>query len=94
MFAYTCADILGFNAPGNLKELMAGEMAGIPMTQSLLLGSAILMTIPTLMIFISLITKAGVNRIINIVVGIVYLGVLPSTFFQAGILLITLCWLS
>lgn len=81
MFCYTYADILGFYAPGNLAELVSGEIAGIQMTQGLLLGSAILMVIPSLMIFLSLVLKAQVNRIVNISVGLVYIVVLVSTFF-------------
>jgi len=81
MFCYTYADILGFYAPGNLEELLSGEIAGIQMTQGLLLGSAILMVIPSVMIFLSLILKAKVNRLVNIIAGVVYLGVLGSTFF-------------
>jgi len=42
VFLYTYADILGFYAPGNIEELISGEIAGIRMTQGLLLGSAIL----------------------------------------------------
>ena len=80
MFCYTYADILGFYAPGNLEELMAGEIAGIRMTQGLLLTSAVLMLIPTAMVFLSLTLKAKANRLVNIAVGIVYLGVLGSTF--------------
>lgn len=41
MFCYTYADILGFYAPGNIEELLAGEIAGIQMTQGLLLASAV-----------------------------------------------------
>ena len=81
MFCYTYADILGFYAPGNLEELISGEIAGIQMTQELLLGSAILMVIPSLMIFLSLALKVNVNRIVNILAGIAYLIVLVSTFF-------------
>lgn len=79
MFCYTYADILGFYAPGNLEELLSGEIAGIQMTQGLLLSSALLMSIPTAMIFLSLALKARVNRWANIAVGIIYLGVLAST---------------
>ena len=81
MFCYTYADILGFYAPGNLEELLSGEIAGIQMTQGLLLGSAILMVIPNVMVFLSLVLKAKANRLVNIIVGIAYLGVLGSTFF-------------
>ena len=80
-FCYTYADILGFYAPGNLEELISGKIAGIQMTQELLLGSAILMVIPSIMIFLSLTLKAKVNRIVNILAGIAYLIVLGSTFF-------------
>ena len=81
MFCYTYADILGFYAPGNLEELFSGEIAGIQMTQGLLLGSAILMLVPSTMVFMSLVLKAKANRLVNIIVGIAYLGVLGSTFF-------------
>ena len=82
MFCYTYADILGFYAPGNLEELLSGEIAGIQMTQGLLLSSAILMAVPTAMVVLSLALKARANRWANIVVGIVYLGVLASTLLS------------
>jgi hypothetical protein len=81
MFCYTYADILGFYAPGNLKELVSGEIAGIQMTPGVLLASAVLMAIPSAMIFLSLALEARVNRWVNIIVGIVYMGVLVGTFF-------------
>ncbi len=81
MFLYTYADILGFYAPGNIEELISGKIAGIQMTQGLLFGSAILMVIPSVMIFLSLALKAKANRWVNIIVGIAYIVVLVSTFF-------------
>jgi tetrahydromethanopterin S-methyltransferase subunit F len=81
MFCYTYADILGFYAPGNLEELLSGEIAGIQMTQGMLFGSAVLMVIPSMMIFLSLVMMAKANRLVNIIAGIVYLVVLVSTFF-------------
>ena len=80
MFLYTYADILGFYAPGNIEELISGEIAGIRMTQELLLGSAILMVIPSAMVFLSLSLQAKANRVVNMIVGIVYIVVLGSTF--------------
>lgn len=79
-FCYTYADILGFYAPGNLEELISGEIAGIQMTQAMLFGSAILMVVPSIMVFLSLSFKARANRLVNIIVGIVYIAVLGSTF--------------
>jgi hypothetical protein len=80
MFLYTYADILGFYAPGNLEKLISGQIAGIQMTQGLLLGSAILMAIPSAMIFLSLALQAKANRLANIIAGTVYIVVLGSTF--------------
>jgi hypothetical protein len=107
MFCYTYADILGFYAPGNLEELLSGEIAGIKMTQSMLLGSAILMVIPSLMVFLSLILKSNINRLVNILAGIIYFIVLVSTLFTGrnpayyqlfaavkAVLLVLIVWLS
>jgi hypothetical protein len=80
MFCYAYADILGFYAPGNLEELLAGEIAGIQMTQGLLLASAVLMAVPSAMVFLSLALPARANRWVNIIAGLVYMGVLVSTF--------------
>lgn len=107
MFCYTYADILGFYAPGNVEELISGEIAGIPMTQELLVGSALLMAVPIAMIFLPLILKVKANRIINIIVGLVYLAVLVGTFFTGrnpayylimaslkAVVLVLIVWLS
>ncbi len=80
MFLYTYADILGFYAPGNIEELLSGEIAGIQMTQGVEMGSALLMAIPSVMIFLSLMLKANANHLVNILVGVVYIVVLGSTF--------------
>jgi hypothetical protein len=82
MFLYTYADILGFYAPGNIEELISGQIAGIQMTYGLLLGSALLMVIPTAMVFLSLTLQAKANRLVNIIVAMVYIVVLGSTFLS------------
>ena len=78
---YLYADVFGFYIPGHIDDLMAGELAGFKITQVLLLGFMILMTIPSLMVFLSLTLKAKANRWANIIVGILQLG-----FVLAGIL--------
>ena len=85
MFFYTYGDILGFYNPGNIEELISGEIAGALLTQELLLGMAILMGIPIFMIFLSLTLKARVNRWVNIIIGIVQGITLGSTFWVGEI---------
>ena len=79
MFCYLYADVLGFYLPGIIEELIAGEVAGMQITQELLLGFGILMVIPAVMVFLSLTLKYKANRWANIILGIVYTGVILIT---------------
>ena len=85
MFFYTFGDILGFYNPGNIEELISGEIGGVFLSQELLLGMAVLMGIPIFMIFLCLILKVKVNRWINIVMGIIQGITLGSTFWVGEI---------
>lgn len=68
---YLYADLFGFYTPGHLEDVLVGELAGTQITQVLLLVFMILMTIPSLMVFLSLILNAKANRLTNIIVGII-----------------------
>ncbi len=87
LLIYLYADLFGFYIPGHIDDLRAGELAGFQITQELLLGFMILMTIPSLMVFLSLTVKPNVNRWVNIIVGILQIifvltGILsPNIFF-------------
>ncbi len=73
MFIYAYADIKSLFIPGFIDLIRAGEVfGGIKITQELWLGAAVLMTIPSVMVFLSLILKPKVNRWTNIILGIVY----------------------
>ena len=83
MFCYAYGDFLGIYNPGFIEQLIAGEMLGIQITQVLLLGLAIYMAIPSVMVFLPIILKAKANRWANIVVGIVYTVTILVTGFMA-----------
>ena len=87
MFLYAYADIKAFYKPGHIEEVMAGEVAGMQFTQAYLLGGAILMAIPSVMVFLSLTLKPKANRWANIIVGIFWVGydllMVISTFHTA-----------
>jgi hypothetical protein len=85
MFFYLYRDVLGFMEPGHVEDLLAGELAGVRMTQAVLLGSAVLMAIPSVMVFLSLALKARANRWVNIILGIVHIAILGGTFFVGKI---------
>ena len=84
MFCYLYADVKAFYMPGFIGEIIAGEVAGFQITQAFLLGSAIIMVIPAVMVFLSLILKAKTNRWVNIISGIVYTGVILMTMLMPG----------
>lgn len=72
MFCYVYGDYFILFVPGHIKNLMDGN-SGVGTTTPLsLLGFAVLMTLPIVMIFLSLMLKAKVNRWANISVGIFF----------------------
>ena len=85
MFLYVYADLIGFYKTGFIEEVIAGESAiGIQFTQVTLLGIAILMAIPSVMVFLSLALKPTANRWANIILGIVYTVVMIVTMLMPG----------
>ena len=70
LFAY--GDIFGYFRPGFIGEIMAGKVAGNQVDQVFLMFTAVYVTIPSLMVFLSLVLKPQVNRWTNIVLAIVY----------------------
>lgn len=72
MFLYVYGDILSLFRPGHIEEIIAGMMGPFPVTQQGLLSAAILMAIPSVMVFLSLALKANVNRWVNIILGLLY----------------------
>ena len=81
MFIYIYNDIFSMYQPGHVAELAEGHLEGVNFTQTLLFGAAVLMAIPSFMVLLSLILKARVNRLLNIVVGIFHIIVLTGTQF-------------
>jgi hypothetical protein len=81
MFFYIYNDILSLFQPGHVADLVEGQLEGVQFTQSVLIGAALLMALPSLMIILSLTLRAGLNRWVNIVAGIFHLLVLVGTQF-------------
>ncbi len=83
MLLYIYGDLFGFYKPGFMEEVIAGE---VPRgSQISLVGAAILMAIPAIMVFLSLTLKAKANRWANIILGIIYTGVMLFTMFLPGV---------
>jgi len=72
MLLYIYADILSLFRPGQVEEMMEGRMGPLPVTQGSLLTASILMMIPAVMVFLSLILKSKAGRWTNITLGALY----------------------
>ena len=53
-------------------DIEAGKMSGFTINQLFLLVVTAYVAIPALMVFLSLILRPGVNRVANIVLGVIY----------------------
>ena len=85
MLCYAYGDILGFMKPGAIEHYIKGIGAtGSPITQVTLLGIAIFMAIPSVMVFLPLTLKPKANRWANIILGIVYTCAVPLTLLVPG----------
>ena len=66
--------LLELMEPGHIEQIIAGEVGGIQITDELLLGFAILMVIPPVMVVLSLTLKEKANRWANIIFSLVFVG--------------------
>ena len=80
---YMFCDIFTLFHSESLKQLMSGEMGGMIISQTFLLGFAILMEIVMFMIVLSRFLPYKANRSLNIIVGLLMTLVQGSTLFTA-----------
>lgn len=73
MFMYIYVDIFGFYRPGIISDILAGKVYVFNITQSWLVSSLVLMTLPSLMVYLSLVLPARANRYTNIGLAAVYM---------------------
>src|SRR5713101_1368491 len=73
MLCYIYGDYFELYTPRKLQGMLEGRMEPLgPATQGVLLGAAILMAIPSVMVFLSLALKPNPSRWVNIVLGVFY----------------------
>ena len=68
MLTYLLGDVLRIFS----GDFSSGEVIGMQVSQGLMLGMAVLMVIPVVMVFLSLILKHAVNRWANIILPIFF----------------------
>ena len=82
MFCYIYADYFGLFVPGAMQSMLNGQMRPLgATTQGVLVGTSLMLAIPSLMIFLSVALPPVVNRRLNIVVGAFYTGIILITMW-------------
>lgn len=79
MFLYIYVDYFHLYMPGSIKDILAGKMYVFDITQTALTIGLMSVTIPALMIFISVASSAIVSRWTNLIVATIYI---PYTLFN------------
>ncbi len=84
MFIYVYADIKTLFQPEIPEQIISGIVGGMTINQSFLFAAAILMSIPPIMILLSLILKPSINRWLNIIVSFLHILLIIITRFVPG----------
>ena len=72
MFLYTYVDYFHLYMPNTIKDILAGKVFVFDISYVFLMITMFLVAIPVLMIFLSIVLPAKVNRLTNIIIAIVF----------------------
>ena len=81
MFIYVYADIKTLFQPEIPEQIISGIMGGMTINQSFLFAAAVLMSVPPIMIILTLILKPSINRWVNIIVSFLLIILIIITRF-------------
>jgi len=73
MFLYIYVDYFHLYMPGKIEDMLQGRVFVFAVTQGFLLTALASVTIPALMIFVSVALPAQLNRRVNMIVAAVYI---------------------
>ncbi|MDI9257919.1 DUF6326 family protein [Flavobacterium sedimenticola] len=79
MFLYIYVDYFHLYMPSKIEDIQSGIVYKFDITQEFLLTALVSLTIPALMIFLSVTLPAKINRFTNIIIASVYI---PFTLFN------------
>lgn len=79
MFCYVYGDFWGLYRPGNLREILDGIGPLGPTSQASLVAVSVLVAVPALMVFLSLVLPPTVARWLNILVAAALTALIVAT---------------
>jgi hypothetical protein len=78
LFLYAYGDIFGFFKPGQIEDVVSGEISGIDITEGFLFAVSVYVAIASVMIFLTLVLRPAAARWSNIVLAIVYVATIVA----------------
>ncbi len=81
MFIYVYADIKTLFQPEIPEQIISGIMGGMTINQGFLFAAAVLMSVPPIMIILTLILKPSISRWVNIIVSFLHIILIIITRF-------------
>lgn len=83
---YIYCDYFELYQPNKLKSMLAGQMGPLgEITQSVLLGVSVLLSIPALMVILAIALPAKFNRIANLLVGSLFTLIMMVFLLAPGV---------
>jgi hypothetical protein len=85
MFCYIYCDYFELYTPGKLQEMLQSKLGPLgTATQSVLMGTSLMMAIPSLLIFLSIALGPRASRLLNLVFGALYTVLMAMLAIQAN----------
>jgi len=83
---YLYCDYFELYQAGKLQSMLAGRMGPLgESSQGVLLGASIVVSIPALMVFLSAVLPAGVNRVVNLLFGVLFTLIMLVFLLSPGV---------
>ena len=81
LFLYAYGDIFGFFKPGQIEDIVSGEISGIEITEGFLFAVSVYVAIASVMIFLTLVLLPAAARWSNVVVAILFIATIVAAAF-------------
>ena len=78
LFLYAYGDIFGFFKPGQIEDVVSGEISGIDITEGFLFAASVYVAIASVMIFLTLVLRPAAARRSNLLLAIVYIATIVA----------------
>lgn len=85
LFCFIYCDYFELYTTGKLEGMIAGDLGPLgQVSQGVLLGMSTVIIVPCLMVALTIMLKAGISRILNIIVSLAFVIMMAFLTYEAG----------